>query len=152
MSNSALICYTKLSPNHSGNRTDAIDTISAKLTIAKYAQEHDIRLVSSMGGANKLHPECLRFADIFDTVRDPMSRIMRKECKKRGIKSLHVLFSCEESVKTQPRDPSNIHERTELGTASFMPPIMGQMIAGEVIRQISGRGTERVRADGQRLD
>ena len=131
---------------------DAIDTISAKLTIAKYAQDHDIRLVSSMGGANKLHPECLRFADIFDTVRDPMSRIMRKECKKRGIKSLHVLFSCEESVKTQPRDPSNIHERTELGTASFMPPIMGQMIAGEVIRQISGRGTERVRADGQRLD
>ena len=131
---------------------DAIDTISAKLTIAKYAQEHDIRLVSSMGGANKLHPECLRFADIFDTVRDPMSRIMRKECKKRGIKSLHVLFSCEESVKTQPRDPSNIHERTELGTASFMPPIMGQMIAGEVIRQISGRGTEHVRADGQRLD
>ena len=116
---------------------DAIDTISAKLT---------------MGGANKLHPECLRFADIFDTVRDPMSRIMRKECKKRGIKSLHVLFSCEESVKTQPRDPSNIHERTELGTASFMPPIMGQMIAGEVIRQISGRGTERVRSDGQRLD
>mgnify|MGYP000413125026 CR=1 FL=1 len=131
---------------------DAIDTISAKLTIAKYAQDHDIRLVSSMGGANKLHPECLRFADIFDTVRDPMSRIMRKECKKRGIKSLHVLFSCEESVKTQPRDPSNIHERTELGTASFMPPIMGQMIAGEVIRQISGRGTERVRSDGQRLD
>ncbi len=121
---------------------DAIDTIS----------DHDIRLVSSMGGANKLHPECLRFADIFDTVRDPMSRIMRKECKKRGIKSLHVLFSCEESVKTQPRDPSNIHERTELGTASFMPPIMGQMIAGEVIRQISGRGTERVRSDGQRLD
>ena len=111
-----------------------------------------IDTISSMGGANKLHPECLRFADIFDTVRDPMSRIMRKECKKRGIKSLHVLFSCEESVKTQPRDPSNIHERTELGTASFMPPIMGQMIAGEVIRQISGRGTERVRADGQRLD
>ena len=94
---------------------DAIDTISAKLTLAKYAQDHDIRLVSSMGGANKLHPECLRFADIFDTVRDPMSRIMRKECKKRGINSL-------------------------------------QMIAGEVIRQISGRGTERVRADGQRLD
>ncbi len=144
--------YTLLDAARYDYVVDAIDTISAKLTIAKYAQNHDIRLVSSMGGANKLHPECLRFADIFDTVRDPMSRIMRKECKKRGIKSLHVLFSCEESVKTQPRDPSNIHERTELGTASFMPPIMGQMIAGEVIRQISGRGTERVRSDGQRLD
>lgn len=130
---------------------DAIDTISAKLSVAKYAQDHGLTLVSSMGGGNKLHPECLRFADIFDTVRDPMSRIMRKECKKRGIKSLHVLFSCEEPVRTRRRDPANIHERTELGTASFMPPIMGQMIAGEVIRQIAGVGTERVRPDGQRL-
>ena len=127
---------------------DAIDTISAKLSIAQYAQEHGLRLVSSMGGGNKLHPECLRFADIFDTVRDPMSRIMRKECRRRGIKRLHVLFSCEEPVHTRRRDPGDIHERTELGTASFMPPIMGQMIAGEVIRQISGVGCERVRADG----
>lgn len=55
-------------------------------------------------------------------------------------------------LRHSPAIPSNIHERTELGTASFMPPIMGQMIAGEVIRQISGRGTECVRADGQRLD
>lgn len=131
---------------------DAIDTISAKLSVALYAQEHDIRLVSSMGGGNKLHPECLHFSDIFKTVRDPMSRVMRKECKKRGIESLWVLSSCEEPVHTRSRDPANIHERTELGTASFMPPIMGQMIAGEVIRRISGRGCERVRADGQRLD
>ena len=57
---------------------DAIDTISAKLSIALYAQEHDLRLVSSMGGGNKLHPECLHFSDIFKTVRDPMSRIMQK--------------------------------------------------------------------------
>ena len=82
-----------------------------------------------MGGGNKLHPECLHFSDIFKTVRDPMSRIMRKECKKRGIKSLWVLSSCEESVRTRPRDTADIHERSELGTASFMPPIMGQMIA-----------------------
>ena len=127
---------------------DAIDTISAKLSIALYAQEHDLRLVSSMGGGNKLHPECLHFSDIFKTVRDPMSRIMRKECKKRGIKSLWVLSSCEESVRTRPRDAADIHERSELGTASFMPPIMGQMIAGEVIRRISGVGCERVRPDG----
>ncbi len=130
---------------------DAIDTISAKLSVALYAQEHDLTLVSSMGGGNKLHPECLRFSDIFRTVRDPMSRIMRKECKKRGIKSLWVLSSCEEPVRTRPRNPENIHERSELGTASFMPPIMGQMIAGEVIRRISGRGCERVRPDGQVL-
>ncbi len=127
---------------------DAIDTISAKLAVAQYAQEHELRIVSSMGGGNKLHPECLRFANIFDTVRDPMSRIMRKECRKRGIRSLPVLFSCEEPHMTRKRNPDNIHERTELGTASFMPPIMGQMIAGEVIRRISGVGCERVRPDG----
>ena len=48
---------------------DAIDTISAKLSIALYAQEHDLRLVSSMGGGNKLHPECLHFSDLQDRSR-----------------------------------------------------------------------------------
>lgn len=127
---------------------DGIDTISAKLAVALYCQEHGIRLISSMGGGNKLHPECLRITDISQTVRDPMSRVMRKECRKRGIKKLTVISSCEEPVKTGPRG-DDIHERTEVGTASFMPPIIGQMIAGYVIRQIAGVGCERVRPDGQ---
>ena len=68
----------------------------------------------------------------------PLSRIVRKECRRRGIRHLTVLYSDEEPVRTAKREPGR--ERTELGTASFMPPIMGQMIAGEVIRRIAGIG------------
>ena len=117
---------------------DAIDTVSAKLAIAEYADAHDMRLISSMGAANKLHPECLRVADVFDTVNCPLSRIMRKEARKRGIKRLKVLYSCEQPVKVAAREGAQRSERSNLGTASFMPPIMGQMIAGQVIRELAG--------------
>ena len=119
---------------------DAIDTVSTKLAIAKLAEERGLALISSMGGANKLHPECLRIADVHKTVNDSLSRIMRKECRKRGIKHLRVLYSCEEPMHLKAREGAARSERSDLGTASFMPPIMGQMIAGEVIRQISGVG------------
>lgn len=117
---------------------DAIDTVSAKLAIAQYADERNIRLISSMGAANKLRPECLRVADVFDTVNCPLSRIMRKEARKRGIKRLKVLYSCEQPVKVATREGAERRERSNLGTASFMPPIMGQMIAGQVIRELAG--------------
>lgn len=121
---------------------DAIDTVSTKLAIAALAQERGFSLISSMGGANKLHPECLRIADVHKTVNDSLSRIMRKECRKRGIKHLKVLYSCEEPMHLKAREGAPRSERSDLGTASFMPPIMGQMIAGEVIRQVSGVGTD----------
>ena len=117
---------------------DAIDTVSAKLAIAEYADAHDMRLISSMGAANKLHPECLCVADVFDTVNCPLSRIMRKEARKRGIKRLKVLYSCEQPVKVAVCEGAERRERSNLGTASFMPPIMGQMIAGQVIRELVG--------------
>ena len=121
---------------------DAIDTVSTKLAISKLAQERSLPLISSMGGANKLHPECLRIADVHKTVNDSLSRIMRKECRKRGIRHLKVLYSCEDPMHLKAREGAARSERSDLGTASFMPPIMGQMIAGEVIRQISGVGTQ----------
>lgn len=117
---------------------DAIDTVSAKLAIAEYADAREVRLISSMGAANKLHPECLRVADVFETVNCPLSRIMRKEARKRGIGRLKVLYSCEQPVKVAVREGSERRERSNLGTASFMPPIMGQMIAGQVIRELAG--------------
>lgn len=93
-----------------------------------------------MGGAKKIHPECLRIADVHKTVNCSLARIMRKECRKRGIRHLRVLYSCEEPVRIAAAPGAARSERTDLGTASFMPPIMGQMIAGEVLRHISGLG------------
>ena len=119
---------------------DAIDTISAKLAIAQYADERGLRLISSMGAANKLRPECFRVADVYDTVNCPLCRIMRKEGRKRGIRSLRVLYSCEQPVDVPVREGAARRERSNLGTASYVPPIMGQMIAGEVICALAGIG------------
>ena len=117
---------------------DAIDIVSAKLALAEIAQERGITLISSMGAANKLHPEALRIADLYDTVNCPLCRIMRKEGRKRGIRRLRVLYSAEEPVRVPTREGATRSERSNLGTASFMPPIMGQMIAGAVLRELAG--------------
>lgn len=117
---------------------DAIDTVSTKLAIAQYADEHGLRLISSMGAANKLRPECFRVADVYDTVNCPLCRVMRKEGRKRGIRRLRVLYSCEQPVDVPVREGAQRRERSNLGTASFVPPIMGQMIAGEVLCELAG--------------
>ena len=128
---------------------DAIDTISAKLAVAQYADAHDMRLVSSMGAANKLRPDCFRFADVNDTVNCPLCRIMRKEARKRGIRRLRVLYSCEQPVAVPVREDAARRERSNLGTASFVPPIMGQMIAGEVMCVLAGVGSHAGGGEGR---
>lgn len=119
---------------------DCIDTISTKIFIAEFAQKHGLRLISAMGAANKLQPEYLRASDLYETVNDPISRIMRKECRKRGIKHLRVVYSCEQPVPVPVREGAPRSERSNLGTASYMPPMMGQMIAAETLRAIAHVG------------
>ena len=119
---------------------DCIDTISTKIFIAEFAQKHGLRLISAMGAANKLQPEYLRASDLYETVNDPISRIMRKECRKRGIKHLRVVYSCEQPVPVPVREGASRSERSNLGTASYMPPMMGQMIAAETLRAIAHVG------------
>lgn len=117
---------------------DAIDSVSVKLALAELAQGGEFPLISSMGAANKVHPECLRIADLYKTANCPLCRIMRKEGRKRGIRRLRVLYSCEEPVRVPVREGAARSERSNLGTISYMPPIMGQTIAGAVIREIAG--------------
>jgi tRNA A37 threonylcarbamoyladenosine dehydratase len=123
---------------------DAIDTVSQKLAIAAWCQEQGIPEVSAMGGANKLDPCRLRFAPIEKTQVDPLARIVRKECRKRGIRGLTVLYSDEQPREAEgKRDAIDEHGfvregQSILGTMSYFPPIMGQMLAGYVIRQLAG--------------
>ena len=105
---------------------DAIDTVSTKLAIAKLAEERGLALISSMGGANKLHPECLRIADVHKTVNDSLSRIMRKECRKRGIKHLRVLYSCEEPMHLKAREGAARSERSDLAPRASCRPSWGR--------------------------
>lgn len=117
---------------------DAIDTVSTKLALAELADKQGFRLISSMGAANKLQPENFHIADLYDTVNCPLCRIMRKEGRKRGIRQLRVLYSSEQPVDVPSREGATRKERSNLGTMSYAPPIMGQMIAGDVIRTLSG--------------
>lgn len=115
---------------------DCIDTISQKLAIAHWCAERHIPLLSSMGAANKLDPSRLRFANIKRTLNCPMSRVIRLQSIKRGIRGLEVLFSDEVAFKVD--NPAARTKGETLGSMSYMPPIMGQMLAGKAIRRLAG--------------
>lgn len=119
---------------------DAIDTVSAKIALAEEAQRREIRLISSMGTGNKLHPELFGIDDLSKTSVCPLCRVMRRELKQRGIFHLKVLYSKEKPVDISGRktgeDPGA--RRSIPGSISFVPPVAGLMIAGQVIRELSG--------------
>lgn len=117
---------------------DAIDTVTAKLALAKLARELDIPLISSMGTGNKLHPELFEIEDISKTSVCPLCKVMRRELKNRGIYHLKVLYSKEKPIDTSKRDTGEEKgvRRSLPGSISFVPPVAGLLIAGEVIREI----------------
>ena len=117
---------------------DAIDTITQKLELARLTWGANIPEVSSMGAANKLNPELFELADISKTHGCRMARTVRRECARRGVRHLEVLYSPEEPVRPRPVAGSSHGGLSNLGTASYMPPIMGQMVAGRVIRALIG--------------
>jgi tRNA A37 threonylcarbamoyladenosine dehydratase len=119
---------------------DAIDTVTGKLELVRAAQAAGTPIISSMGTGNKLDPSKFQIADISKTSVCPLARIMRKECAKRGIKKLKVLFSTEDPI---PSDPAAISleelpegRRALPGSVAFVPSVAGLMIAGEVIKDL----------------
>ena len=119
---------------------DAIDTVTAKLALAVKAKEKQIPLISSMGTGNKLHPELFEITDITKTSVCPLCKVMRKELKARGIHQLKVLYSKEKPVDTSGRctEEEKGVRRSLPGSISFVPPVAGLIIAGEVVRDIVG--------------
>ena len=119
---------------------DAIDTVSAKIALAEEAGKRGLRLISSMGTGNKLHPELFEIDDLSSTSVCPLCRVMRRELKQRGILHLKVLYSREKPVDIGERqtgeDPGV--RRSVPGSISFVPPVAGLLIAGQVIRELSG--------------
>ncbi|MGB4646491.1 MAG: ThiF family adenylyltransferase [Arcanobacterium sp.] len=121
---------------------DCIDTISQKLAIAEWCARHEVPLVASMGAANKLDPCQLEFADIQQTGNCPMSTVVRRQCQRYGIENLEVLYSRERPVRIERAGAASNDGATSkaetLGSMSYMPPVMGQMLAGLVIRRLAG--------------
>lgn len=119
---------------------DAIDTVTAKLALVEYAAQQEIPIISCMGTGNKLHPELFEISDISKTSVCPLCKVMRKELKERGIRHLKVLYSKEKPVDTSGKSTGETmgKRRALPGSISFVPPVAGLLIAGEVIRTIAG--------------
>lgn len=119
---------------------DAIDTVTGKLMLIKAAKEANTPIISSMGTGNKLDAGAFRVADIYDTSVCPLARIMRKECRKRGIDSLKVVYSEEEPLSPTLSDGEKEEmpegRRALPGSVAFVPAVAGLIIAGEVIKDL----------------
>ena len=124
---------------------DAIDTVTGKLMLVQAAQAAGTPIISSMGTGNKLDPTGFRVGDISQTRVCPLARIIRKECKKRGIAKLKVVWSEEDPIScTLPPDDPAWAELPEgrnalPGSVCFVPAAAGMVIAGAVVKDLIGR-------------
>lgn len=131
---------------------DAVDTVTAKVTLVLEAQKAGVPIISCMGAGNKLDASALEVADIYDTSVCPLARVMRAELRKRGVKHLKVVYSKEPALT--PIDDMTISCRTHCicppdtarkctqrrqvpGSNAFVPAVAGLIIAGEVVRDIA---------------
>lgn len=116
---------------------DAVDTVTAKISIIINAKKNNVPVISSMGTGNKLNPTMLEVADINKTSVDPLARVMRIELKKRNITKLKVVYSKEIPLKPTVEQFSESNKPTP-GSASFVPSTAGLLIASEIIKDITG--------------
>lgn len=133
---------------------DAVDTVTAKISLVMKAQEMNVPIISSMGAGNKLDASQFRVADIYKTKVCPLAKVMRRELKKRGVKKLKVVYS--EEQPTRPIEdmaiscrthcicpPGAAHKCTERrdipGSVAFVPSVAGLIIAGEVIKDLAAK-------------
>ena len=133
---------------------DAIDTVAGKIALVLQAEASGTPIISSMGAGNKLDATAFRVADIYQTSVCPLAKVMRKELKKRGVKKLKVVYSCELPLKARSgegtgsfaaEDERNTEEspvsvassrRSIPGSVAFVPSVAGLIIAGEVIKDL----------------
>lgn len=118
---------------------DAIDTVTGKIELIMNAQKCGTPVISSMGAGNKINPEMFEVADIYQTSVCPLARVMRNELKKRGVKKLKVVYSKEKAmVPVCQSDEKNEFRRTLPGSTAFTPSVAGLIIAGEIIKDLTG--------------
>ena len=112
---------------------DAIDTVTSKIELVLRANKLNIPIISSMGTGNKLDPTRFEVTDIYKTSVCPLAKVMRKELKQRGIKKLKVVYSKEEPIKLEKNETN---KKQIPASISFVPSVVGLIIAGEVIKDI----------------
>ena len=127
---------------------DAIDTVTGKLALIANAHRAGTPIISSMGAGNKLDPTAFRVADIYKTSVCPLARVIRTECRKRGIKHLKVVYSEEKARRPLMQEGDDGHgdavaaqggsSRCSVpGSVAFVPSVAGLIMAGEVVRDLT---------------
>ena len=114
---------------------DAIDMVTSKLLLIEEAKKAGTEVISCMGTGNKFDPTRFEVADISKTSVCPLAKVMRKELKDRGIKGVKVVYSKE--IPMKPADSDETARRQTPGSLSFVPPVAGMILAGEVIKYIA---------------
>ena len=117
---------------------DAIDTVTSKLALAEYCYKNNINIISSMGTGNKIDPTQFRVSDVFKTKVCPLAKVMRYELRKRGVKKLKVVYSEEMPMTPDKGRAVPSQKRQTPGSISFVPPVAGMIIGGEVIKDLTG--------------
>ena len=115
---------------------DAIDTVSAKIDLVVRAKAMGIPIISCMGAGNKLDPTRFEVADIYETSICPLSKVMRRELKKRQVDSLKVVYSKEEPIVLDLQGTPVGHHKRVPGSIAFVPSVAGLIMAGEVIKDL----------------
>ena len=130
---------------------DAIDTVTGKLAIIEKAKNEGVPVISSMGAGNKVNPSMFEVADIYETSICPLAKVMRRECQKRGIDSLKVVYSkepplrpledesvsCRQNCICPPGTERKCTVRRDIpGSTAFVPSVVGLIIAGEVVNDL----------------
>lgn len=117
---------------------DAIDTVSGKIALAERCREAGTRIISAMGAGNKMDPTKFVVTDIYRTEVCPLARVMRRELKKRGIRSLKVVYSTEKAMTPTRQIVSGDGRKVTPGSMAFVPGAAGLILASEVVRDILG--------------
>ena len=119
---------------------DAVDTVTAKISLVEAAKAAGVPIISCMGAGNKLDPTAFEVADIYKTSVCPLAKVMRRELKKRGINKLKVVYSKEEALTPQwkeaPEDEENRTRRGTPGSVAYVPSVAGLIMASEVVKDL----------------
>jgi tRNA A37 threonylcarbamoyladenosine dehydratase len=118
---------------------DAVDTVTAKVAIILKCNEKNIPVISSMGAGNKLDPTKVKITDIYKTTNDPLSRVMRRELKKRGIKKLTCVYSDELPLTPQISETELKNGKPAPGSIAFVPASFGLAIASHILYELVGK-------------
>ena len=131
---------------------DAVDTVTAKISLVMKCQEMGIPIISAMGAGNKVDPTAFRVADIYETSVCPLARVMRRLCRKNGVEHLKVVYSrelpirpvedasisCRNHCICPPGTARKCTDRRDIpGSTAFVPSVVGLIAAGEVIKDLT---------------